>query len=114
MSSIDSLFAELQRIEARRKEAMQKGIPALLRIYDTAKGDSGQALILRALLIGIFNGDDHPFDLNTLRGLDESLFEDAMEVIRFDRHAEQEVHLYLPAKAQARISQWAFWKRPRG
>jgi len=111
MNSLDFLTSELQRIKAARSEAIKDGIPALHRIYAAASGTSGQSRILRAFIIGIFNGDDHPFDLNQLRGLDEALFDDALDVIRLDRHGEKEVHRYLPGTAQQAISGWSFWNR---
>lgn len=112
MTNLGTLSAEFRQIEVARQEAIRKGIPALFRIFDAASGTSGQAQIMRALLIGVYNGDDHPFDLNRLRGLDETLFADSLDVIRLDRHAEKEVRLYLPISAQQEISRWAFWKRP--
>ncbi len=110
--NLDALSAEFRQIEIARQQAMRKGIPALFRIFDSASGTSGQSQVMRALLIGIYNGEDHPFDLNRLRGLDEALFMDALDAIRLDRHAEKEVHLYLPISAQQEISRWAFWKKP--
>jgi len=111
MNSLDALAAELQKIKAAKGESIKNGIPALHRIYAAASGTSGQSRILRAFIVGIFNGDDHPFDLNQLRALDEALFDDVLDVIRLDRHAEEEVHRYLPATAQQAISSWSFWNR---
>jgi len=112
MNEHDFLADELQTIEAAKREAIHKGLPALFRIYAASEGMNGRSRILRALIIGIFNGDDHPFDLNQLRALDDALFDDALAVIRLDRYAEKEVHLYLPATAQQEIYGWSFWKRP--
>ncbi|WP_290680288.1 hypothetical protein [Halothiobacillus sp. 15-55-196] len=111
MNDLDALAIELQRIEAAKSEAIRNGIPALHRVYMAATGKSGQSRILRAFIIGIFNGGDHPFDLNQLRALDETLFDDVLDVIRLDRHAEEEVHRYLPTTAQQAISSWSFWNR---
>ena len=111
MNDLNSFADELQFIELARHEAMQQGLPALYRVFAAAEGDSGQARILRRLLIGVYNGDEHPFDLNSLRGLDERLFDDAINVIRFDRHALKELRLYLPISAQKKVAQWAFCQR---
>lgn len=111
MNNLDALAADLRRIKAAKGESIKNGIPALHRIYTAASGKSGQSRILRGFIVGIFNGDDHPFDLNQLRALDEALFDDVLDVIRLDRHAEKEVHRYLPTTAQQAISSWSFWNR---
>jgi len=111
MNNFDALAAMPRRIKVANGEAIKNGLPALHRIYAAASGASGQSKILRAFIVGMFNGDDHPFDLNQLRALDETLFDDALAVIQLDRHAEEEVHRYLPTTAQQAISSWSFWNR---
>lgn len=112
MIDTESLATFLQQIEKTKQESIKAGIPALVRLHEAARVGSGQSHVIRLLLIGIYNGEDHPFDLNSLRGLDETLFSDVIGVIRFDRYVEKETHLYLPADAQKEIAQWAWWKCP--
>lgn len=78
-----------------RKEAHEKGLPALRRLADIADGDSGQARIVGQFLMGLYNGNRYPFDLTRLRGLDLELHRDCMAVLHMDYHPAREVHEYL-------------------
>lgn len=92
MSENDDL---LKRIAAERQEraaADATGLPALLRLVAVAKRDSGQALKVRRLLLGCYNGETFPFDLTDLRCLDQDLFDDCLRVLRMDRYCTAEVH----------------------
>jgi len=88
-SSID----ELVRL---RREDRASGEPSLRHLFKVAQGDSGQCRYIAQFLLGLYNGMRFPFDLTTLRGLDDDLFEHCMKVLRMDaRDTKQEVHQYF-------------------
>lgn len=71
------------------------GIPALLRLVEVAQKNSGQPRHIRRFLLGLYNGDAWPFELNRLRNLDADLKEDALAVLRMDMSPRREVHTYI-------------------
>ncbi|MCD2452475.1 hypothetical protein GO003_018995 [Methylicorpusculum oleiharenae] len=86
---------------------ISQGEPALIRLVEVAKNDTGQSLKIRRFLLGLYNGYDNPFDLTQLRGLDKLLFEDCMSVLRLDaRVTAQEVHCYVH-DGDALFESWA-------
>ncbi|MBE0437246.1 MAG: hypothetical protein IBX56_15750 [Methylomicrobium sp.] len=94
--AVDAFFAQMAAIETEREAALTAGLPALKRLAEIAKRDTGQAVTVRRLLLGLYNGSRWPFDLVTLRGLDRDLFEDCMTVIRLDARATlKEIHQYF-------------------
>lgn len=73
-----------------------KGANALQRLYKVACGNSGQCRYIAGFLLSLYNGRRFPFDLTDLRGLDDALFDDCMDVLRMDaRVTRQEVHNYF-------------------
>lgn len=84
---------ELHRQEQAEAEAA--GVPALQRLVEIAKGDSGQASHIRAFLLGLYNGKAYPFDLTRMRPLDRAIQADVLAVLRMDMRPRQEVHCYI-------------------
>lgn len=85
----------LRAQKARQDADHAAGIPALKRLYEVARRDSGQPRHIAAFLLGLYNGRRFPFDLTDLRCIDTELFEDCMLVLRMDRCPRQEVHCYF-------------------
>ena len=81
--------------EAERPYIREAGIEALRRLVPVALRDSGQSGIVGRFLLSLYNGSAYPFPLTDLRGLDTSLWNDCMAVLRMDRRPEQEVHEYI-------------------
>ncbi|TIH10806.1 DUF7673 family protein [Pseudomonas leptonychotis] len=81
--------------EAERPYIREAGIDALHRLIPVAQRDSGQSLTVGRFLLSLYNGNAYPFPLTRLRGLDTSLWNDCMTVLRMDRRPEQEVHEYI-------------------
>lgn len=93
---VTSLIQQIIDSDAERKAATDAGIPALYRLADVAERDTGQAVTVRAFLLGLYNGYRFPFNLVTLRGLDKALFDDCVAVLTLDARATaKEVHQYL-------------------
>lgn len=56
---------------------------------------TGQARRLVCFLAGIYNGEDYPFDLTDLRGLDTELATACLDYLNYDRLGKIEVHKHL-------------------
>ena len=81
--------------EAERPYIREAGIDALHRLVPVAQLDSGQSGIVGRFLLSLYNGKAFPFPLTDLRGLDTTLWNDCLAVLRMDRRPEQEVHEYI-------------------
>ena len=46
-------------------------------------------------LVGIYNGEDCPFDLGELRALDTELANACLDYLNYDRLGKREVHKHL-------------------
>lgn len=79
----------------RRDAAHAEGVPALRRLLEIARCDTGQSRRVAAFLLGLYNGTRFPFDLTDLRSVDAQIFEDCMLVLRMDSAPMQEVHRYF-------------------
>jgi hypothetical protein len=104
-----------QRAAEVRAQDRDAGLDALASLLDVAQGDAGQAGVIARFLAGLYNGQDYPFDLTELRGLDEDLFERCLAVLRLDNRPAVEVHDYFPAGAarwQEMIKCWGIASRP--
>lgn len=87
---------QMEAARLRRQEIIGAGIPALQRVLQAARRDTGQAGICARFLLGLYNDQRFPFDLTAMRSLDDALFEDCMIVLRMDARAcEREVHCYF-------------------
>ena len=56
---------------------------------------TGQARRLVCFLAGVYNGQDYPFDLTELRGLDTELANACLDYLNYDRLGHKEVHKHL-------------------
>lgn len=77
---------------ARQRERLAAGIPALLRLVKVALSDTGQSQVCGRFLLGLYNGPCYRFDLTDLRRLDAVLFDDCMSVLRMDANPVREIH----------------------
>lgn len=93
--SFAELRAEQERFFAKRPAIEAAGVAALQRLFRLAQGDTGQAGVIAAFLLGCYNGSRFPFDLTEFRRLDSSLFEECLAVLRMDANPRQEIHCYF-------------------
>ena len=70
-------------------------VEALRRLWDIANGHSGQCRVVAGFLLGLYNGEEYPFDLTAFRSLDQEIFMDCLAVLALDYHPEKEVHAWL-------------------
>jgi hypothetical protein len=70
-------------------------VEALRRLWDIANGHSGQCRVVAGFLLGLYNGEEYPFDLTAFRSLDQEIFLDCLTVLALDYHPEQEIHVRL-------------------
>lgn len=87
------------------------GIPALLNLINVAQGHSGQSHHLRRLLLGVYNGDEWPFELQRLRALDRELQIDSLLVVALATFSPYEVHT-LVKDGDSVMKE--FWRRESG
>lgn len=103
----DNLYEQLRTRTAERQAAADVGIPALRRLTAVAERDSGQSETIRRFLLGIYNGNQFPFNLNTLCSLDKNLFDDCLMVLTFDCRARlRELHTCI-SDGDKLFSRWA-------
>lgn len=81
--------------EAERPFIRSAGIDALHRLVPVAQRCTGQSRIVGRFLLSLYNGNAFPFPLTDLRGLDTSLWDDCLALLRLDRRPELEVHEYI-------------------
>lgn len=107
-AAMEAFAAEQARREAQRPAIQAEGEAALARLFKLAsQSDTGQAGVLAAFLLGLYNGRRFRFDLTDLRRLDWRLHDDCMAVLRMDGSPAQEVHMYCENGS------WAFEKMAR-
>ncbi len=73
----------------------EKQLAALNRLWEIANGGSGQCKIVAKFLLGLYNGETYPFNLNDFRGLDTNIFIDCLNVLQMDSQPYKEVHELL-------------------
>lgn len=76
----------------RRRSLEAAGQPALERLVEHARGDTGQAHVVRRFLLGLYNGYSWPVDLTSLRELDQAIADDVVHVLAMDMAPRCEVH----------------------
>lgn len=86
---------QLAEYKNRRAAAEVAGIPALHRLIEVARRDTGQSQVCGRFLLAIYNSRAFPFNLTDLRRLDRSLWEDCISVLRLDQHPKEEVHFSI-------------------
>lgn len=87
---MDALDRDITAITRRALEA--------LKIIEVAINDhptTGGAKRLVRFLAGLYNGQDYPFDLTELRGLDTNLGNACLDYLNYDRLGIKEVHKHL-------------------
>lgn len=90
------LFDALVQYQDERAAIREAGVQALARLVPVALRDTGQSRLVGRFLLGLYNGQDFPFNLTDLRNLDAGLFDDCIAVLRLDNVPELEVQEYLP------------------
>lgn len=109
-TSIHDAMTQALAYQQRRGAIDTAGVQALHRLTPIALRDTGQSRVVGRFLLGLYNGEDFPFDLTDLRGLDLALFEDCMCVLLMDYWPEKEVHERVQnggAIWQQLIERWA-------
>ena len=101
----DRAMIEIIAGERPRMDAMDRDLAAIktraiagLQAIEKAINDhptTGQAKRLVGFLAGLYNGQDYPFDLTELRGLDTALANACLDYLNYDRLAVKEVHKHL-------------------
>lgn len=108
----DEVLGEVVSGGSRHEDKLvDYGIPAFLNLINVAQGNSGQSQHLRRLLLGVYNGDEWPFELQRLRALDRELQIDSLLVVALATFSPYEVHT-LVKDGDAVMKE--FWRRESG
>ena len=101
----DRAMVEIIAGERPRMDALDRDLAAItmramaaLTIIETAIAahpTTGGARRLVKFLAGVYNGQDYPFDLPELRGLDTTLANACLDYLNYDRLGIKEVHKIL-------------------
>lgn len=87
---MDALDRDIASITRRALEALNV-IETAIKSHPT----TGGARRLVQFLAGVYNGQDYPFDLTELRGLDTALANACVDYLNYDRLGIKEVHKHL-------------------
>lgn len=87
---LQTAAVELDEITERARPALQRIVKAI-----EANPGTGQSRRLARFLAGLYNGQDYPFDLTELRGLDAELANACLDYLKYDRLGIKEVHKHL-------------------
>ncbi|WP_236661062.1 hypothetical protein [Pseudomonas soli] len=98
--TLATVMAEAQAHQQRLPAIATAGTQALHRLVPLALRDTGQSRVLGRFLLGVYNGEDFPFELSALRGLDLPLFEDCLKVLMMDYTPDLEVHERIQGGSQ--------------
>ena len=93
---MDALDRDIAAIKSRADAALRTIEEAIEEAIDD-NPTTGQASLLVRFLAGIYNGQEYPFDLTNLRGLDTRLANACLDYLNFDRLRLAEVHEHLTA-----------------
>lgn len=91
-------FVDRQPVPQRRTALRAKqcgavkarGVEAFDRLLQVAEGCTGQSRIVAIFLMSLVHNGRYRFNLTDLRGLDITLFEDCISVLRMDYYTETE------------------------
>ena len=91
----DDFFTKQAQAESFKAQVQKTGEVSLGQLYQIAQGDTDQSLIVRAFLLGCYNGENR-FDLTDFRRLDLVVFQQCLSVLNMDWGCKREIHEYLP------------------
>jgi hypothetical protein len=77
------------------KQLIRSRLDALERLVKIAQGPTGQSMVAAEFLMGLYDGAYYKFDLTSLRGLDQQISDDCIEVLTLDKVYRREVHSYF-------------------
>jgi hypothetical protein len=97
---VDIIAGERPRMDSLSRdegEITRHALAALRVIEDAIRNhpDTGGARRLVQFVAGLYNGQDYPFDLTELRGLDTALANACLDYLNYDRLGIKEVHEHL-------------------
>lgn len=115
LSKARSGDTSIQRAAEVRAQDMDAGLDSLAVLVGLTRSNTGQCGTVARFLAGLYNGNDFPFNMTELRGLDPDLFEHCMAVLRLDNRPKVEIHDYIPNGNKVfldMLQDWNLVKRP--
>lgn len=101
---------QMMEREQQRAASEAAGLPALFRLVEVARRDTGQSRICGRFLLALYNSNAFPFNLSDLRSLERTIWEDCIAVLGLDQRPRKEIHLLIkdgPAIWEELKSTWA-------
>jgi hypothetical protein len=107
---VEIIAGERPRMTALDRDLAAIKIRAMAALQDIEKAindhpTTGGAKRLVRFLAGVYNGQDYPFDLTELRGLDTKLANACLDYLNYDRLGIDEVHKHL-ANGERDLQRW--------
>jgi hypothetical protein len=107
---VDIVAGKRPRMNALDRDlaAIKTRAMAALQVIEVAINDhptTGGAKRLVRFLAGLYNGQDYPFDMTELRGLDTKLANACLDYLNYDRLGIKEVHKHL-ANGDRDLRRW--------
>jgi len=99
-SRMDALVQDREAITRRAMVA----IPVIEKAINDHPTTGGAGCLVR-FMAGLYNGQDYPFDLSELRGLDSVLSDACLDYLNYDRLGIKEVHRHL-ANGDRDLHRW--------
>ncbi len=99
-AQLNALDRDLAQIKVKAMAALQ-AIEKAINDHPT----TGGAKRLVRFLAGLYNGQDYPFELTELRGLDTNLANACLDYLNYDRLGIKEVHKHL-ANGERDLHRW--------
>ncbi|HHH9441355.1 TPA: hypothetical protein ACP32N_003294 [Pseudomonas aeruginosa] len=117
MTDVDPVVSIARTLASRETQLPRiraAGEQALHRLLPIANVDDAQGEVVRALLLGCYNGGEFPFDLTSIRVLDRAVLDDSLAVLHMDSSPAMEVHQYIPNGDVIFNALAKHWRRPGG
>lgn len=91
-STLPKALTEALLYQEFRPYIVMAGEDALQRLLPIALGNTDQSRVVGTFLLGVFEGENFPFNLTTLRDLELSVFQDCQSVLSMDYQPDPEIH----------------------
>lgn len=95
VNSLNLLVKELDELEKNLPEIRIDGEIALRRLVPIAFQSSGQSSVVARFLLNLDRGNEFPFDMTDLRGLDYDIHKDCITVLKMDYDPLKKLHQYF-------------------
>lgn len=95
--AIEARMAQYESWRSQQRSQIPYAQQALVRVLHAALQGSGdsQSEVCRDFLLGLWNGQEHPFNLSRLRRLEIEQWQDCMTVLQLQQYSLSPIHLCI-------------------